>query len=199
MDEEILFIRLEQIPGGVRLTENFSERFVKCIREDSMHESMLILQGLISLIGEISRSRYFKVLYPLFGCSVKTLKQYLCGIAEQSSGDHLFDRGHGRFYDELIVEGSVQVQLPFSYEVVLDPEESANMEFTEHDRLFINIKTELQAGSADPAVITAAAFAEALYGELYFPALKLLTGDETNEKIRAFISSTIDAQFIPFV
>ena len=45
----------------------------------------------------------------------------------------------------------------------------------------------------------AAAFAEALYGELYFPALKLLTGDETNEKIRTFIGSTIDAQFIPFV
>ncbi len=30
-------------------------------------------------------------------------------------------------------------------------------------------------------------------------ALKLLTGDETNEKIRAFIGSTIDAQFVPFV
>ena len=199
MDEEKLFIKLEQIPGGVRLSENFSVHFVKCIREDSMHESMLILQGLISLIGEISRSSFFKVLYPLFGCSVKTLKQYLCGIAEQSSADHLFDRGHGKFYDELIVEGSVQMQLPFSYEVVLDPEESVNMEFTEHDRLFINIKTELQAGSADPAVITAAAFAETLYGELYFPALKLLTGDETNEKIRAFIDSTIDAQFVPFV
>ena len=164
-----------------------------------MHESMLILQGLVSLIGEISRSRFYKVLYPLFGCSVNTLKQYLGGVAEQSSGSHLFDRGHGRFYDELIVEGSVQVQMPFTYEVVLDPEESVNMEFTEHDRLFINIITELHTGSADPAVITAAAFAEALYGELYFPALKLLTGDETNEKINAFIGSTIDAQFVPFV
>ena len=199
MDEEKLYIRLEQIPGGVRLSENFSERFVKCIREDSMHESMLILRGLISLIGEVSRSRFYKVLYPLFGCNVKTLKQYLCGMAEQSSGEHLFDRGHGKFYDELIVEGSVQVQLPFSYEVVLDPEESVDLGFTERDRLFKNIKTELQAGTADPAVITAAAFAEALYGELYFSALKLLTGDETNEKIRAFIGSTIDAQFVSFV
>ena len=199
MDEEKLYIRLEQIPGGVRLSENFSERFVKCIREDSMHESMLILQGLISLIGEVSRSRFYKVLYPLFGCSVKTLKQYLCGMAEQSSGEHLFDRGHGKFYDELIVEGSVQVQLPFSYEVVLDPEDSVDLGFTERDSLFKNIKTELQPGSADPAVITAAAFAEALYGELYFSALKLLTGDETNEKIRAFIGSTIDAQFVSFV
>ena len=199
MDEEKLYIRLEQIPGGVRLSENFSERFVKCIREDSMHESMLILQGLISLIGEVSRSRFYKVLYPLFGCNVKTLKQYLCGMAEQSSGEHLFDRGHGKFYDELIVEGSVQVQLPFSYEVVLDPEDSVDLGFTERDSLFKNIKTELQPGSADPAVITAAAFAEALYGELYFPALKLLTGDETNAKIRTFIGGTIDAQFVPFV
>lgn len=199
MDEEILFIRLEQIPGGVRLTENISERFVKCIREDSMHESMLILQGLISLIGEINRSSFFKVLYPLFGCSVKTLKQYLYEKAERNSADHLFDRGHGNYFNEIIVEGSVQVRMPFSYEVVLDPEESVDMEFTEHDRLFINIKTELQPGSADPAVITALAFADVLYSELYFPALKLLTGDETNEKIRAFISSTIDAQFVPFV
>ena len=199
MDEEKLFIRLEQIPGGVRLSENFSARFVKCIREDTMHESMLILQGLISLIGEINRSSFFKVLYPLFGCSVKTLKQYLCGKADQSSADLLFDRGHGNYFEEIIVEGSVQVWMPFSYEVILDPEEYVNMGFTEHDRLFINIKTELQPGSADPAAITALAFADVLYSELYFPALKLLTGDETNEKIRTFISSTIDAQFVPFV
>ncbi len=199
MREDNLYIRLEQIPGGVRLDENYSRRFVECIREDNMHDSMQILQGLISVIGEINRSSFFKVLYPLFSCSVKTLKNYLYGIADNCSGEHLFDRGHGRFYDELVVEGSLPVQTDLSYSVEIDPINSVNLELAIHDNLFKHISADNSSGSADPAAITAAAFAETLYGELYFPALKLLTGDKTNEKIRAFISGTIDAQFVPFV
>ena len=121
MNEDNLYIKLEQIPGGVRLDENYSSRFVECIQVDDMHSSMMILQKLISVIGEINRSSFFKVLYPLFGCSVKTLKKYLYGVADTCSGDHLFERGHGQFYDELIVEGSLPVQTLFSYSVEIDP------------------------------------------------------------------------------
>ena len=199
MNEDNLYIRLEQIPGGVRLSENYSSRFVECIQADDMHESMLILQGLISVIGEINRRSFFKVLYPMFGCSVKTLKNYLYGIADNCSGDHLFDRGHGRFYDELVVEGSLPVQTVFSYSVEIDPENSVNLELTICDNLFKHIKNPNSATYIDPAAVTAAAFAETIYGELYFPALKLLTGDDTNEKIKSFVGNLIDEQYVPFV
>ena len=66
MNEDNLYIKLEQIPGGVRLEENYSSRFVECIQVDDMHDSMLILQGLISVIGELNRSCFFKVLSVLF-------------------------------------------------------------------------------------------------------------------------------------
>ena len=114
-----------------------------------MHDSMLILQGLISVIGELNRSSFFKVLYPLFGCSVKTLKNYLYGIAENCSGDHLFERGHGQFYDELVVEGSLPIQTVFSYSVEIDPINSVNLELTIYDNLFKHIKTTGSAGFAD--------------------------------------------------
>ncbi len=199
MDEENLYIKLEQIPGGVRLDENCSRRFVECIQEDNMHDSMLLLQEMISAIGEINRSSFFKVLYPLFGCSVKTLKNYLYGIADNCSGDHLFERGHGLFYDELVIEGSLPVQTVFSYTVTIDPVNEANLEMTIQDNLFKHIRKANSADYTDPAAITAAAFAETIYGELYFPALKLLTGDETNEKIKSFVGNLIEEQYVPFV
>lgn len=199
MNEDILYIRLRQIPGGVRLEENYSRRFVECIQTDNMHESMLILQKLISVIGEISRSSFFKVLYPLFGCSVKTLKNYLYGIADNCSGDHLFDRGHRQFYDELVLEGSLRVQTELSYSVEIGPADSVNLEMTVHDNLFKNIKNTNVLDYTDPVAVTAAAFAEAIYGELYFPALKLLTRDETNQKIKIFIRNLIDELYVPFV
>ena len=199
MNEDILYIRLRQIPGGVRLEENYSRRFVECIQTDNMHESMLILQKLISVIGEISRSSFFKVLYPLFGCSVKTLKNYLYGIADNCSGDHLFDRGHRQFYDELVVEGSLRVQTELSYSVEIGPADSVNLEMTVHDNLFKHIKNTNVLDYTDPVAVTAAAFAEVIYGELYFPALKQLTRDETNQKIKIFIRNLIDELYVPFV
>lgn len=199
MNEDILYIRLRQIPGGVRLEENYSRRFVECIQTDNMHESMLILQKLISVIGEISRRSFFKVLYPLFGCSVKTLKNYLYGIAENCCGEHLFDRGHERFYDELVVEGSLRVQTELSYSVEIGPADSVNLEMTVHDNLFKHIRNTNALDYTDPAAVTGATFADTIYGELYFPALKLLTGDETNQKIKTFIWNLIDELYVPFV
>ena len=199
MNEDNLYIKLEQIPGGVRLDENYSSRFVECIQVDDMHDSLIILQGLISVIGEINRNSFFKVLYPMFGCSVKTLKNYLYGIAENCSGDHLFERGHGQFYDELIIEGSLPIQTTFSYSVEIDPNNSVHLEMTIYDNLFKHIRTADSSDFADPASLTAAAFAETIYGELYFPALKLLTGDETNEKIKSFVGNLIDELYVPFV
>ena len=199
MNENNLYIRLEQIPNGVKLDENYSRRFVECIQADNMHESMLILQGLISVIGEINRSSFFKVLYPMFGCNVRTLKNYLYGIADNCSGDHLFDRGHGRFYEELVVEGSLPLRTALSYSVEIDPADSVNLALTIRDNLFKHIQTSGSSGFTDPAAVTAAAFAETIYGELYFPALKLLTGDETNEKIKSFIGNLIDELYVPFV
>ncbi len=199
MNEDNLYIKLEQIPGGVRLSENYSTRFVECIQADNMHDSMLILQGLISVIGEINRTSFFKVLSPMFGCSVKTLKNYLYGIADNCSGDHLFDRGHGRFYEELLVEGSLPVRTSFSYSVEADPVNSVNLELTIRDNLFKHIKATGPSELSDPAAITAAAFAETLFGELYFPALKLLTGNDTNERIRSFVGNLIDELFVPIV
>ena len=61
------------------------------------------------------------------------------------------------------------------------------------------VRVTEQCNFADPASLTAAAFAETIYGELYFPALKLLTGDETNEKIKSFVGNLIDELYVPFV
>ena len=199
MDEELLYIRLEQIPGGVRLSENFTARFVECIRQDNMNDSMIILQGLISVIGEISRDTILKVLYPMLGCSVRTLKKYLFTIAENCSGDHLFARGNGQFYDECKVEGPLPMQAGFSYSVSIDPVKSTNLELTIKDEVFRHVKSPYSQSRTDPAAITAAAFADTLYGELYFPAIKLLTGDETGKAAQAFISSTVDELFVPRV
>ena len=63
MDEEKLIIRLEQIPNGVRLSENYSRRFTECLRKDDMSTSISILHGLVSVIGEINRAYMFGVLY----------------------------------------------------------------------------------------------------------------------------------------
>ena len=199
MNEDNLYIKLEQIPGGVRLEENYSSRFVECIQADNMHDSMLILQELISVIGELNQNSFFKVLYPLFGCSVKTMKQYLYGIADNCSEDHLFERGHGQFYDELVVEGSLSIQTAFSYSVEINPINSVNLDLIIYDNLFKHIKATGSSGFTDPAALTAAAFAETIYGELYFPALKLLTGVKTNEKIKSFVGNLIDELYVPFV
>ncbi len=199
MDEEILYIKLEQIPGGVRLSENYSRRFVECIQQDSMSDSMHILQGLISVIGEINRSCIMKVLYQMFGYSEKTLKKYLYSIAENSEGDHLFARGHGQFYEECQVEGSLPIQTNFSFSVTMDPINSTNLEITIKDGIFKNVKADKFSAGTDPAAITAAAFADTLYNELYFPAIKLLTGDETGKSAKSFIGKTVDELFVPFV
>lgn len=66
MNENALYINLGQIPGGVKLVENYSSRFVSCIQQDSMQESMMILQGLAGVIGEINRNLIWNPLYRLF-------------------------------------------------------------------------------------------------------------------------------------
>lgn len=197
MREDNLYIRLEQIPGGVRLLENYTSRFVKCIRQDNMHDSMLILQGLISVIGEINRDTFLKVLYPMLGCSVKTLKKYLFSISENCTGDHLFARGSGQFYDECKVEGSLPLQTGYSYSVCMDPVNSANLELSIKDDVFRHIKSSSAPSRTDPAAITASSFADTLYSELYFPAIKLLTCDETGKAAKAFIDTTVDELFVP--
>ena len=199
MDEEILYIKLDQIPGGVRLSENYSRRLVECIQQDNMNDSMHILQELIIVIGEINRSYILKVLYQMFGYSVKTLKQYLYSILENCKSDHLFARGHGQFYEECKVEGSLTVQTGFSFSVTLDPGNSTNLEISIKDGIFKDVKADKFSARTDPAAITAAAFADTLYNELYFPAIKLLTGDDTGKAAKSFISSIVDDLFVPYV
>ena len=82
MDEEKLNIRLEQIQNGVRLTENYSRRFTECLLKEDMSGSVGILQGLISVIGEMNRAYLFDTLYQMFNCSLKTLKTYLFMLVE---------------------------------------------------------------------------------------------------------------------
>ena len=199
MDEEILYIKLDQIPGGVRLSENYTSRLVECIQQDRISESVHLLQGLISVIGEINRSYILKALYQLFGYNVKTLKKYLYSIAENCEGDHLFARGHGRFYEECKVEGSLPVQTDYSFSVSMEPVSGINLEIAVKDGIFKYVNADKAAAGTDPVAITAAAFADTLYNELYFPALRLLTGDETGKTVRSFISSTVDELFVPFV
>ena len=163
MNEDNLYIKLEQIPGGVRLEENYSSRFVECIQADNMHDSMLF------------------------------------GIADNCGEDHLFERGDGQFYDELVIEGSLPIQTAFSYSVEINPINSVNLDLIIYDNLFKHIKATGSPDFTDPAALTAAAFAETIYGELYFPALKLLTGDKTNEKIKSFVGNLIDELYVPFV
>ncbi len=196
MEEDLLYIKLEQIPGGVRLSENYSQRFVECLQTDKVNESMSILQGLISVIGEVNRSYFYDVLYQIFGYSPKALKNYLLKIADNTTGDHLFERGHGHFYEEVMVEGSLPVQTEMAFSVSMDPVGDAHLELTIHDGVFKHTK-KVGTDSSNPAVITAAAFADTLYGELYFPAIKLLTGDEAGETTKSFIRRTIDEQFVP--
>lgn len=195
MEEDLLYIKLEQIPGGVRLTENYSQRFVEYLQTDRVNESMSILQGLISVIGEVNRSYFYRI----FGCHPKAVKDYLWEIVENTTGDHLFERGHGHFYDDVMVEGSLPVQTELSFSVNMDPVGDGHLELTIRDGIFKHIKRDGVFSSSHPAAITAAAFADTVYGELYFPAIKLLTGDETGENCKSFIWKTIEDQFIPMV
>ena len=199
MGKETLYIKLEQIPNGVRLSENFSRALVNCIQQDHMTESLEILRGLISIIGEINRGYFFNVLYSVFGYNVKTMRNYLYALAEKSDSDHLFARGHGDFFEELIVDGSVPFKAGYSFEISIDPGQSENLEVKIKDNLFTSLKDAENHNWDDPAVITAAAFADVLYGELYFPAIKLMTGDIDSGKTKAFIRKTLDEQFVPFV
>lgn len=196
MDDDKLIIRLEQIPNGVRLTENYSKRLLECLQKDDMSGSLGILQGLISVIGEINRGYIFDVLYPMFGCSLKTMKKYLNAVAEKSNGDHLFERGHELFYDELAVEGSLPFRTDYFFEASMDPVNSVNLELKVTDGIFNQIKAGDIRSADHSAVITVAAFADTLYGELYFPAIKLLTGDSDSSKTKAFIEKTLDEQFV---
>ena len=196
MNENALYITLEQIPGGVRMRENYSSRFVTCIQEDCMHESMMILQGLVSVIGEVNRNLIWNNLYRLFGFSVKTLKQYMWMLVEKSNGSRLFDRGHGDYLEAFMIEGALPVQAPFSFSLLMEPADSMNLSLEIRDNIFRYIEKENLSG-LDPSTITAVTFAEVLYKELYFPALKLLAGDGNTELIKAFISKSIDERFVP--
>jgi len=197
MEEKLLYFKLEQIPNGVRLSENYTKHFVDCLQQDEIQDSMVILQGLISVIGEVNRTYFFDVLYRAFGCSSEALKNHLSGIAENTSGDYIFDRGHERFFEELVVEGSLPVKTELSFSVFMDPHGNGNLGLTIRYGVFKHIQKENSFSRRHPAVITAAAFADTLYGELYFPAIKLLTGDETEKTAKAFIKRTIDEQFTP--
>lgn len=198
MNENALYITIEQIPGGVRMRENYSSRFVTCIQQDCMHESMMILQGLVSVIGEINRNLIWKNLYRMFGCSIKTLKQYMWMLAEKSDGSRLFDRGHEDYLETILIEGALPVQTSFSFSLSMEPADSMNLSLEIRDNIFRYTETENLSGS-NPAAITAVTFAEVLYKELYFPALKLLAGDANTELIKVFIAKSIDEQYIPFV
>lgn len=196
MNENALYITIEQIPGGVRIRENFSNRFVSCIQQDCMHESMMILQGLVSVIGEINRNLIWKNLYRLFGCSIKTLKQYMWMLAEKSDGSRLFDRGHGDYLETFMIEGALPVQTSYSFSLTMEPADSMNLSIEIRDNIFRYTETENLSG-LNPSVIIAVTFAEVLYKELYFPALKLLAGDGNTESIKAFIAKSIEEQLIP--
>ena len=163
-----------------------------------MHESMMILQGLVSVIGEINRNLIWKNLYRMFGCSIKTLKQYMWMLAEKSDGSRLFDRGHEDYLETILIEGALPVQTSFSFSLSMEPADSMNLSLEIRDNIFRYTETENLSGS-NPAAITAVTFAEVLYKELYFPALKLLAGDANTELIKVFIAKSIDEQYIPFV
>ena len=198
MDEEKLRIRLEQIPNGVRLTENYSRRFTECVQKDDMSGSIGILQGLISVIGEINRAYLFDTLYRMFGCSLKTLKNYLFALAENSGEDRLFARGNELYHEELVVDGALPYSTDYFFEAELDPENSINLELDVKDGIF-GLTKPGSSRADSPAMVTAAAFADTLLGELYFPALKLMTGDRDGSKAKAFIAKTLDAHFVPFI
>ena len=196
MNENALYINLGQIPGGVKLVENYSSRFVSCIQQDCMQESMMILQGLAGVIGEINRNLIWNPLYRLFGCNIKSMKRYMWMLADTSDGSRLFDRAHGEYLDTFMIEGSFPIQPPFSFSVTTEPADSMNLSLTVHDNVFKYAKSE-NRGELDPASVTAASFAEVLYRELYFPALKLLAGEENTPAIRAFIGKSIEERFLP--
>ena len=161
-----------------------------------MHESKMILQGLVSVIGEINRNLIWKNLYRMFGCSRKTLKQYLWMLAETSDGSRLFDRGHGDYMETLMIEGTLPVQTLFSFSVSMEPADSINLTLEIRDNIFKYADSEDSSG-INPAAITAASFADVLYRELYFPALRLLARDGSTDLIKAFIARSIDEQFVP--
>lgn len=135
MNENALYINLGQIPGGVKLVENYSSRFVSCIQQDCMQESMMILQGLAGVIGEINRNLIWNPLYRLFGCNIKTMKRYMWMLADTSDGSRLFDRAHGEYLDTFMIEGSFPIQTPFSFSVTTEPADSMNLSLTVHDNV----------------------------------------------------------------
>ena len=195
MNENALYIKLEQIPGGVRMTENYSNRFVGCIQQDFMHESMMVLQGLVSVIDEIDRKIIWNNLYHLFGCNKNTLKRYLWMLAENSEGARLFDRGHGDCREIFMMEEVLPVQTSLSFSVSTEPADSRMLSVEIRDNIFRYADSGNNCG-INPTAITAAAFAEVLYRELYFPALKLLAGDRSTELIKSFIDRSLDERFV---
>ena len=161
-----------------------------------MRESMMILHGLAGVIGEINRNLIWNSLYRLFGCNIKTMKRYMWMLAETSDGARLFDRGHGEYLNTLMIEGLLPVQTPYSFSVSMEPVDSMNLSLTVRDNIFKYAESD-DIDGLNPASATAAAFAEVLYRELYFPALKLLAGDGNTTRIRTFIDKSIDKQFVP--
>lgn len=136
MNENALYIKIEQVPGGVNLTENYTSRFVSCIQQDCMRESMMILHGLVGVIGEINRNLIWNFLYRLFRCNIKTMKRYMWMLAETSDGARLFDRGHGEYLNTLMIEGSLLMQTPYSFSVSMEPVDSMNLSPTVHDNIW---------------------------------------------------------------
>ena len=196
MSENALYINIEQIPGGVNLVENYSRRFVSCIQQDCMQESMMILQCLAGVIGEINRNLIWNPIYRLFGCNIKTMKRYMWMLADNSDGSRLFERAQRDYLDTFMIEGSFPLQTLFSFSVITEPVDCMNLSLTVHDNVFKYAESE-NTGELDPASVTAASFAEVLYRELYFPALKLLAGEENTPAIRAFIGKSIEERFLP--
>ena len=196
MNENALYITLEQIPGGVRIRENYSSRFVSCLQQDYMDESMMILQGLVGVIDEINRDYLWDSLYRLFGCSITTMKRYIGMLAESSDADRLFSRGHGDYPETFKIEGLLPIQTSLFFSVSIEPIDSRILSLEIRDNIFKYAESEINS-EINPVTLTAAAFAEILYRELYFPALKLLAGAEDTDLIEAFIDKSIDERFIP--
>ena len=196
MNENALYITLEQIPGGVRIRENYSSRFVSCLQQDCMQESLMILQGLAGVIDEINRDFLWDNLYRLFGCSVTIMKRYMGMLVENSDADRIFTRGHGDYLETFKVEGILPIQTSLSFSVSMEPIDSRLLSLEIRDNIFKYAESEINS-DINPVTLTAAAFAEILYRELYFPALKLLTGAEDTDLIEAFIDKSIDERFVP--
>lgn len=197
MENEKLYIKLKQIPGGVSLSENFSGRFVACLEQSDTHGSISILQGLISVVGELNRDYFWDQLYQISGCSLRKLNYYLDGILDDSRAENLFDRGRGLYAEEIMIKGFLPVRTGYSFSVFLDTAGSGNLNMTIRDGLFRHIRAAAPGTASGALINTAAAFAENIFAELYFPALKLLTADPSGKAVRTFLDQTLSEQFVP--